>query len=376
MVYFLLFLLLSLHSYCASIGPKNPTLIWQYKVGSPITAPIEGEDGRIYFGSEDGTLYVLKSDGALLWKYKSGGAILSSPTLDKEGNIYFVSEDGSLYALNKEGKKLWSYKPEKKYLSSLSSPILQKDILYVVGEVKECVFPINEFITKVIFTKGVYAISRDGKFLWEKVVGDGEDYCMLCGVLRNNLFLIHYQVKEQEIRSNFLALGADDGRVLWSFPLGEGEVAPFPAISAEGVYVGDCKNNLYALSVGGALLWKRELENPNPQDVLPFIFTIKKGKNIYVCAGTDLFLYTQKGELLWHKTLQGYAFSCAVDEEGKVYAPTHHKKLYIFSKDGTLLHFSSIPFEISLTSTPLITKDGKLLIPSNEGVLYAFSEKE
>lgn len=61
------------------------------------------EDGAILFGGSDRALHVLNPDGSLKWKYQTGDAVDSTPTLAPDGTIYFGSYDGKLYALSGNG---------------------------------------------------------------------------------------------------------------------------------------------------------------------------------------------------------------------------------------------------------------------------------
>lgn len=66
-----------------------------------------GEDGSLYFGTEDSNLYALSPEGNLRWSYEAAGAIRSAPVLSNDGLVYFVASDGYLYALDTEGFQLW-----------------------------------------------------------------------------------------------------------------------------------------------------------------------------------------------------------------------------------------------------------------------------
>jgi len=59
-------------------------------------------NGVVYFGSwsTDNSVYALNaSTGALLWKYKTGLNVKSSPTVTN-GVVYVGSDDNNVYALN------------------------------------------------------------------------------------------------------------------------------------------------------------------------------------------------------------------------------------------------------------------------------------
>ncbi len=66
------------------------------------------EQGRLYFGSEDGTVYALNAaNGAIVWTHKAGGAVKGALALDN-GRLYFGDYNGQVTALRRaDGKQLW-----------------------------------------------------------------------------------------------------------------------------------------------------------------------------------------------------------------------------------------------------------------------------
>jgi outer membrane protein assembly factor BamB len=64
------------------------------------SAAIDAE-GKIYFGSHDYYIYCLSPKGKLLWKYLTGGSVVSSPAIGADGTVYVGSADGYLYAFDK-----------------------------------------------------------------------------------------------------------------------------------------------------------------------------------------------------------------------------------------------------------------------------------
>jgi len=84
-------------------SPGKPTL---YLGGYPsIATPILAADLGIY-GGLDGSLYVVPlSDGGKVWSFKTAeGSAISAPVAVCDGRIYFGCEDGYLYILGPEGK--------------------------------------------------------------------------------------------------------------------------------------------------------------------------------------------------------------------------------------------------------------------------------
>lgn len=102
----------------------------------------------IYFGCYSGTFYAVSlDDGDVLWQYKSGGAIYSSPAV-VDGNVFFGSEDGSVYSLNgKTGSVNWQFK---------SNYPIQNSLIYAFESIV------------VVSEKTVYSLNPlNGEILWQ-----------------------------------------------------------------------------------------------------------------------------------------------------------------------------------------------------------------
>ena len=83
--------------------------LWTYDVSDRLTSPSIGDDGTLYFGSDDGKVYALSSGGQLKWKFAAAGAIRTPPALTSNGEIIFGSADHNLYALDSFGKLKWRF---------------------------------------------------------------------------------------------------------------------------------------------------------------------------------------------------------------------------------------------------------------------------
>lgn len=85
---------------------KGLAVKWRYWIGGfnakmqVFSSPAIDKNGRIFFGGQDGTFYVLEDAGAtanLRWNYATGGALRSSPAIGDDGTVYIGSYDGRLY---------------------------------------------------------------------------------------------------------------------------------------------------------------------------------------------------------------------------------------------------------------------------------------
>jgi C1A family cysteine protease/outer membrane protein assembly factor BamB len=92
----------------------------------PVVADMD-ENGSLeaVFGCDDKNLYVVNSNGTVLWSYRSNGAIRCSPALadiDGEGHldVLFTTQGGGVYAVTPQGYAVsgWPYQTEKVLRSS------------------------------------------------------------------------------------------------------------------------------------------------------------------------------------------------------------------------------------------------------------------
>ena len=91
---------------------KPGTVLWEFKTGrGVISSPAIGSDGTVYVGSEDKKLYAINGkSGVKLWEFETEGRVDSSPAIGSDGTVYVGSFDNKLYAINgKSGVKLWEF---------------------------------------------------------------------------------------------------------------------------------------------------------------------------------------------------------------------------------------------------------------------------
>ena len=91
---------------------RRAKVLWRYKLGPGIqSSPLLDADGTIYIGDEQGTLHAVRPPAAggwaePLWTFHTKGTLISSPALDADGTLYTASMDGKAYAFHdiKKGK--------------------------------------------------------------------------------------------------------------------------------------------------------------------------------------------------------------------------------------------------------------------------------
>jgi outer membrane protein assembly factor BamB len=93
----------------AAVAAYTGRTRWSRKLPSRAESSPLVDHGRIYFGSEDGTVYALDAaNGDIKWTYKSGGAVKGAVALDDHGRLIFGDYAGSVTAIRRaDGKQLW-----------------------------------------------------------------------------------------------------------------------------------------------------------------------------------------------------------------------------------------------------------------------------
>ncbi len=90
----------------------GPQVLWRYKLGPGIqSSPLLSADGTVYLGDEGGTIHAVRPPqsgewATPLWKFKTNGVVISSAALGADGTLYTASMDGKAYAFHdtKTGK--------------------------------------------------------------------------------------------------------------------------------------------------------------------------------------------------------------------------------------------------------------------------------
>ena len=86
--------------------------LWKFPTGRPIKGPIATAGASAVFGSWDGSVYrVALDDGTEEWSFRTGGLVMSGPSIEAEtGTVYVGSHDSNLYALAfEDGDQRWSF---------------------------------------------------------------------------------------------------------------------------------------------------------------------------------------------------------------------------------------------------------------------------
>ncbi|MCS7258853.1 MAG: PQQ-binding-like beta-propeller repeat protein [candidate division WOR-3 bacterium] len=111
------------------------------------TAIVIDRNNTLYVGDEGGIFYIKRQGEEIKQLYETDYYIFGSGAIDSLGNIYFVSDDGYLYALRSDGKLLykWQIAEDSKELMYSPSPIIADDGTIYIGSWEGQLYALNGF---------------------------------------------------------------------------------------------------------------------------------------------------------------------------------------------------------------------------------------
>jgi outer membrane protein assembly factor BamB len=249
-----------------ALNVANGATIWSRDLSSASESSPLVDDGKVFFGSQNGTVYALNAtNGSVIWTYHASGAVKASPTLSG-GILYFGDYSGHVQAVGERaGRRIWT--------SSSEGALLGSGTFYSTPAV---------FYGRVFLgnTDGrVYAYdAATGKLDWAVQTGA---YVYASPAVTNApglgpmIYLGSYD-------GTFYALNARSGRVAWKFDA-HGKISGSATIVGRNVYFADLgTHRTYGLGIStGRVTFEKGTGSFDP--------VISDGKNIYLTGLEGLY---------------------------------------------------------------------------------------
>lgn len=127
------------------------TKLWSSKIGTGIkTSPVIDAEGAIYVGNDNGELVKIDSaTGKIIWTFSTGAAIKSTPSISEYGTIYVANMNGTIYAIKTDKTLRWKYQSD----AAISSNLLYiNSAVYVGSEGGKLVSLYDNVITNTVNT--------------------------------------------------------------------------------------------------------------------------------------------------------------------------------------------------------------------------------
>ena len=199
---------------------------WEYPIADSTSGPVAVAGGIVYAGGLDGVTYAINAvTGEHIWRHSSLSEVRSPAAVGNQV-VYVAAADRSLYALDaRTGQERARFRSSAQLVAA---PVLANELVYFVSGGQLFAMDAN-----VIEFPGRYAVTRVWAQLW------------LWG------FPLPAPPSQPGDRWRFVPEGkAIDG------------IISAPAVTADGLFVGDLLGNLYAIDpVTGQEQWRFEAED-------------------------------------------------------------------------------------------------------------------
>jgi outer membrane protein assembly factor BamB len=354
------------------IGPANAGALapaWRAAVASDGSSSPVYANGKLFVGARTGLVGLDPATGAIIINDHSGpvsttpGVIRGfDPQPDPPGKVIFGSSDGTLHAVDSDGRPLWEVSVGAAPVSPLVPPCFPPD---------PC---------KVIVGAGntLVAFDGNGHRLWATVLEGGD-------ISKAAAMLTAPPEPERIVvpaGNTLYALEVATGGIVWATApsrsaLGAPSIGNPDIIGDPSILVGDAAGTLFALDRGsGAVKATFSARGPiggaaigDPNQSEPWVFAGDGGGNIYAIDQTDDFPPPQ-----WTLALGEPVDGPPVLANGVVYLGTDPEigDPHIFALDqanGRVLFDGPLPGGVS--SSPIVA-DGRLVVATKSGDVLAY----
>jgi outer membrane protein assembly factor BamB len=321
-------------------------LLWKFKTGDEVNSSAAIDDGRVFIGSDDGSVYAIDLyAGHKIWSYETGDIVEASPCV-VGGEIFVGSADSFMYALDaKSGELKWKYETGGQILGAANRTIRKEDnkTLLVFGSYDGKVHCVDCADGKVVWTyeTGNYVNGAPAVGGAKAIVGG-------CDAMIHVIDLFDGDRIRQIDASAYIAASA--------------------AILDGQVYVGNYDGLFLRTNIdSGEIAWKYIEEDS------PFFSSPAIGEDVIVLGGRDNQVHCvsrDDGKLIWTFQTLGEVDSSPVICGDKVVVGSEDGRLYMLNLlDGGKVW--SYEMGQGVTSSPAIA-NGIVVVGCDDGYVYAF----
>ncbi len=268
----------------SSPAPTLGTLVWKFKTGGRVLSSPAVSGGRVYVASTDGKLYAIdQTTGAQAWQFASKGPIASSPAV--HGDLVYISSlDGNIYGIETAtGKQRWVFatKGERRFTAP--------GIHGAEPRTERMPDPFDVFLSSPTVVDNVVYI------------GSGDQHVY--------------------------ALDAATGALRWRFAAGD-VIHASPAVAGGLVYIGSWDRNLYALDAAtGKERWRYTTGNDTVSyNQIGIASSAAVAGGLVFVGGRDGHFHVvdaKTGTLKWkHNNNGGWTIGSPAVRDGVVYFAT------------------------------------------------------
>jgi outer membrane protein assembly factor BamB len=348
------------HTGARNLGPTNLALKWKFTTGGAVISSPTVVDGRVYVGSYDRNIYCLDAlGGGLLWNFTISVGIKSSPAMvDKK--VYVGPDDGYVYCLDAQnGSLIWKtlaggyIQAHFNVISRLSSSPTVVDGRVYVGSLDNKTYCLDANSGDVIWT-----YQTAGYISSSPSVADGAIY-----------------ITSQEPNSGVLyKLNATTAAPIWNLTLPyrisegrEKDMMASPTVEDGMVFASSNKLWRYGINATTG-----EVEWTYTNQATEFItdtMSYHEGRLFFADLNYIACVNATNGESIWTSYLGEILESSPTYADGKVYISTSDRRLVFVLNASTGDRISWFPTGSKCWSSPTIWQ-GRLYVGNHDMNVY------
>jgi len=346
------------------LGPKPPLILkWKFKTEGRIVYPPVIANNIVYFGSRDGYIYAVSTEGEALWKYNMGQGGMYHSLTYKDGRIYagFWTQPYALIILDAQTGQSMG-KLETGEVADLPLTVtVDNNFIYVnTDEMDLQNTPVFSLPTTLI---SFMAISiESGEIAW-KIPLEGT-LSAPAAIFKDSLYI------STSNENRIYSLDKLTGNINWKYELMDNTLSS-PVIEEDKIFINDKSGYIYCIDREKATLnWRYKFDT----GTYP---ALAVSKGVVFTGGEDGYLYafdSKNTELKWkYKTYKPIAAN-AVIGNGCVYIGSLDDYLYILDEEtGKVLWRYKTNDDIE---AGVAISSKMLFLGSTDGYLYAFAESQ
>jgi outer membrane protein assembly factor BamB len=276
-----------------------------------------------------------------------------------DNSLFFGSMQGELVALNSNGNLLWetplensgsssgfSCTPGSTSVAIYGMPAVSGDLVYAGG-----------------YNGRLYLINADTR-LSKDVYLDRDNPQPIVG----GPVVAQGQVYIASSDGKLYALDDVSLNKKWEFPTGD-KIWSTPAIYNDTLFIGSFDKKLYAINTNGSMKW--EFSTQGAIVSTPLVYN----NTVYV-GSFDRYFYAidaTNGQMKWksQEVAEKWFWASPVAYNNTIYAPSLNGMVYIFDA-GSGQQIDIIDLNSPISSSPIVI-DGKVIVATEEGKIYSIN---
>ncbi len=329
------------------------TLLWKFKTAGAVKSSPVIDGGLVFVGSADASIYAIDLEkGSRVWAYKTTDSIEATPCV-VAGSVFVGSGDGFLYALDaKTGSLKWKYQTDGQILGAANwiQPRDGQGVWILVGSYDNKLHCVDSDTGKAVWTYQTESFINGAPAIGKFEIPAESGVAVFGGC---------------DARIHVVALA--DGSVRAQIDAGS-YIAGSAAFVDGQAYVGNYDNVLIKADIAtGEILWKYSDADA------PFFSSPAVGEDVVVVGGRDNRVHCIRrsdGKQVWAFAALGAVDSSPVICGDKVVVGCEDGRLYMLRlSDGSKIW--SYEIGQAVTSSPAVV-GGMVVIGSDDGFVYAF----